>query len=220
MAIKIPKKKICIFGTGGFGREVLCCVIDVFKKRNFRTEYINYVVCFMVSDDHYKENTIMGIEVIKQSLFNPLLYDVVIAIGEPLIRQNIVNSLPSNTTYATIIHPSVIMSKSVNIGEGSIITANTILTCNIKIGKHAHVNLNTTIGHDCNIGDYFTTAPATNVSGNVNIGDCVYLGTNSSIKQGISICNDVTIGMGGVVVNNIKEKGVYIGNPTIKLVKN
>jgi sugar O-acyltransferase (sialic acid O-acetyltransferase NeuD family) len=217
MPIKIPKKKICIFGTGGFGREVLCCVIDVCKKRNNRIEDI---VCFMVSDNHYKENTIMGIEVIKQSLFNPLLYDVVIAIGEPLQRKTIVNSLPSNTTYATIIHPSVIMSKWVKIGEGSIITANTILTCNIKIGKHAHINLNTTIGHDCIIGNYFTTAPATNVSGNVNIGDCVYLGTNSSIKQGISICNDVTIGMGGVVVKNIKEKGVYIGNPTIKLVKN
>lgn len=214
MPIKIPKKKICIFGTGGFGREVLCCIIDIFKKKNFRIEYINHIACFMVSDEHYKENTIMGIEVIKQSCFNPLLYDVVIAIGEPSIRKTIVDSLPSNTTYATIIHPSAIISKWVNIGEGSIITANTILTCNITIGKHAHLNLNTTIGHDCIIGDYITTAPATNVSGNCNIGNGVYLGTNSSIKQGINICNDVTIGMGAVVVKDIIQKGVYVGNPS------
>jgi len=210
------KKKICIFGTGGFGREVLCCIIDMIEKTN---NIIDDIACFMVSDNHYKENTIMGIEVIKQSLFNPLTNTCVIAIGEPLQRKTIVNSLPSNTTYNTIIHPSVIMSKWVKIGEGSIITANTILTCNITIGKHAHLNLNTTIGHDCIIGDYFTTAPASNVSGNVNIGDCVYLGTNSSIKQGIDICNDVTIGMGGVVVKNIIEKGVYVGNPAYKLLR-
>lgn len=208
--------RICIFGTGGFGREVLCCIIDIIEKTNNRIEDI---ACFMVSDDHYKENTIMGIEVIKQSCFNPFTNTCVIAIGEPSIRKNIVNSLPSNTRYDTIVHPSVIISKWVDIGEGSIITANTILTCNITIGKHAHLNLNTTIGHDCIIGDYFTTAPASNVSGNVNIGDCVYLGTNSSIKQGIDICNDVTIGMGGVVVKNITEKGVYVGNPAYKLLR-
>ena len=55
--------RICIFGTGGFGREVLCCIIDIIEKTNNRIEDI---ACFMVSDDHYKENTIMGIEVIKQ----------------------------------------------------------------------------------------------------------------------------------------------------------
>ena len=26
------KKKICIVGTGGFGREVLCCLIDFYRS--------------------------------------------------------------------------------------------------------------------------------------------------------------------------------------------
>lgn len=93
------------------------------------------------------------------------------------------------------------------------------MTCNIKIGKHAHLNLHTTIGHDCIIGDYFTTAPATNISGNCEFGECVYFGTNSSVRQGIKICDNVTIGMGGIVVKNINEEGVYIGNPVKKLNK-
>jgi UDP-3-O-[3-hydroxymyristoyl] glucosamine N-acyltransferase len=99
----------------------------------------------------------------------------------------------------------------------SIITAGCILTCDIKIGKHSQLNLHTTIGHDCVIGNYFTTTPACNISGICTFGDCVYLGTNSSVRQGITICDEVTVGMGGVVVKNINEPGTYVGNPAKRL---
>jgi sugar O-acyltransferase (sialic acid O-acetyltransferase NeuD family) len=206
--------KICIIGTGGFGREVLCCLIDLYRSSKIN---IFENVYFMVSDEYYKEETVMGVKVIKLSDFVTSEYNVFVAIGNPQARRKIVESLPLQTNYLTIIHPSALVSDFTEIGEGSIITAGTILTCNLKIGKHAHLNLNTTIGHDCVIGDYFTTAPATNISGNCKIGDSVYFGTNSAVKEGISICSDVTIGMGGVVVKDINEKGIYIGNPLRKL---
>lgn len=210
------EKKICILGAGGFGREVLCCLIDGISSTKLKIEE---TVCFMVSDEHYKETNIMGIEVIPQSMFDPAIYNVVIAIGDPTSRKRVVDNLPPQTTYTSIIHPSAVICDWVEIGEGSIITAGTILTCNIKIGKHAHLNLHTTIGHDCIIGDFFTTAPAANISGNCNFGDCVYFGTNSAVRQGVKICDNVTIGMGGVVVKDITEEGVYIGNPLKKLEK-
>lgn len=209
-------KKICILGAGGFGREVLCCLIDALSGTSSRIED---VACFMVGDDHFKEQKIMGIQVIPLSQFDPSLYKVVVAIGDPATRKKVVESLPSQTTYTTIVHPSAVISRWVKIGEGSIITAGTILTCNITIGKHAHLNLHSTIGHDCIIGDYFTTAPAANVSGNCHLGDCVYFGTNSSVRQGVKICDNVTIGMGAVVLKDISEAGVYIGNPLKKLDK-
>lgn len=210
------EKKICILGTGGFGREVLCCLMDQIAKTNLKIEEI---ACFMEIDKNYKEEKIMGIDVIPQSKFDPTLYSVFVAIGDPNTRKRAVDNLPPETTYATIIHPSAVISKWVEIGEGSIITAGTILTCNIKIGKHAHLNLLTTIGHDCIIGDFFTTAPAANISGNCQFGNCVYFGTNSAVRQGVNICDNVTIGMGGIVVKDITEEGVYIGNPLKKLEK-
>lgn len=210
------KKKICILGAGGFGREVLCCLADTIKGSNLKLEDI---ACFMVDDQYYKQSTIMGVSVIKRSDFVPENYDVVIAIGEPLIRKKIASELPPETTYATIVHPNAIVSDWVEIGKGSIVTAGNVITCNIKIGDHAHLNLNTTIGHDCLIGDFFTTAPGAHVSGNCTFADCVYLGTNSAVKNGITICNDVTIGMGAMVVKSINESGVYIGNPSKKLEK-
>lgn len=210
------EKKICIAGAGGFGREVLCCLIDAIANTDMKIEDI---ACFMESDEPLKKTTIMGVEVIPQSTFDPSLYNVVIAVGDPRGRKEVVRILPENTTYTSIIHPSAIISEWVSFGEGSIITAGSIITCNIKIGRHAHVNLHTTIGHDCVIGDFFTTAPGVNISGNCTFGDCVYFGTNSAVRQGVKICNNVTIGMGGVVVKDITEEGVYIGNPLKKLEK-
>lgn len=209
-------KKICIIGAGSFGREVLCCIIDCIQMNNQKIEDI---ACFVERDDFINESKIMGVDVIPQSKFNPLLYDVVVAIADPLVRKQIIEKLPPETTFATIIHPSVIYSQWVEIGEGSIFTAGTILTCNIKIGKHSQLNLHTTVGHDCEIGDYFTTAPGVNISGNIKIGDCVYFGTNAAVKQGLKICDNVLIGMGGIVLNDIVESGVYVGNPIKKLEK-
>ncbi|MEJ8816977.1 NeuD/PglB/VioB family sugar acetyltransferase [Lacibacter sp. H407] len=210
------EKRICIVGAGGFGREVFCIITDVFRAYS---KDISDRVCFMVGDKHYEDKEIMGIPVIRQSEFQPSNFFTSIAIGDPEQRKSMVDSLPFETEYISIIHPSAIVSSWVEIGLGSIITAGVIMTCNIKIGKHAQLNLNTTIGHDCNMGDFFTTAPGVNVSGHCEFGNQVYFGTNSSVRQGITITDNVTIGMGGVVVKNITESGVYIGNPLKKLEK-
>jgi sugar O-acyltransferase (sialic acid O-acetyltransferase NeuD family) len=207
-------KKVCIYGIGGFGREVLCCIIDSIKGTSIAIEDI---ACFMVDDEYFIEDKILGINVIPFSKFNASALNVVVAIGNPELRKKMVEKLPPNTSFATIIHPNVVMSKWVEIGEGSVITAGSILTCNIKIGKHAHLNLQTTIGHDCVIGDYFTSAPSVNISGNCTLGECVYLGTKAATREKINICDRVTIGMGGIVLKDITEAGTYIGSPVKKL---
>ena len=212
----MTNKKICIIGTGGFGRETLTYLIN--SLSHTKKKIINIAV-FMVNDKYYNETEIMGIPVIREKEFDIKKYKVVVAIGDPKKRKKVVKNLPKNTEFTTIIDPSAIISDWVEIGEGSIIAAGVTLTCNIKLGKHAQLNLNTTIGHDCVIKDYFTTAPATNISGNCKFGDSVYFGTNSSIREGITICDNVTIGMGAVVVKDINESGIYIGNPVKKLEK-
>jgi sugar O-acyltransferase (sialic acid O-acetyltransferase NeuD family) len=207
-------KKICIVGIGGFGREVLCCIIDILRGTQY--DYLK-CICFMTTDKIVNE-FIMQLPVLSIVNFNNEEYVYIISVGNPKIRKKVVESFPTDTKYITIIHPSVVMSEWVEIGEGSIVTANVILTCNIKIGKHAHLNLHTTIGHDCIIGDYFTTAPAVNISGICMFGNCVYFGTNVSVKQGITIVDDVIIGMGGVVVKDIEECGTYIGMPVKRII--
>jgi len=197
--------KKAIIGAGGFGREVYYSLS--------LAEQINTV--FFVDDKYYDGSDTLILPISK---FNPKEYKVVIAIGDPKDRFDIVQRLPKETKYFTHIHPSVqILDPNVEIGEGSIICAGTIITTNVKIGKHAHLNLQTTIGHDCEIGDYFTTAPGAKISGNCKIYDCVYIGTNASIKEKLSIHSLVTIGLNSGVVKHIDEPGTYVGSPAQKI---
>jgi len=197
-----------IVGAGGFGNEVYWSLSKIERDNTI----------FFVEDNYLNINTNSNKLIKPLSEFNPLEYELVIAIGNGKDRSRIVKNLPKETIYFTHIHPSVqILGDNVEIGVGSIICAGSIITNNIKIGKHTHLNLLTTIGHDNLIGDYFTTAPGVKISGNCNIENYVYFGTNSCTKEKISICNDVTIGLNSGVVKNIIEPGIYIGTPTIKI---
>jgi sugar O-acyltransferase (sialic acid O-acetyltransferase NeuD family) len=194
-----------IIGAGGFGREVYWSLSLM--------ERVNTV--FFVDDKYWDGSNNL---ILPLSKFDPNEYKVVVAIGDPKDRFDIIERLPKETKYFTHIHPSVqILGDDVEIGEGSIICAGTIITTNVKIGKHAHLNLQTTIGHDCETGDYFTTAPGVKISGNCKIDDLVYVGTNSSIKEKISIHSLVTIGLNSGVVKHIEETGVYVGCPAVKI---
>lgn len=208
------EKKISIVGTGGFSREVLCLLtdLDLYEKVDF----------FMEPDFIFKDldNTknIMGKKIIPMSEFNPASHSVIIGTGNSSIRQKVVEEqLPEETEYPTIIHPTATVSKWVEFGKGCIICAGSIITSQIKIGDFAQLNLGTTIGHDCNIGNYFTTAPSVNISGICNIGNHVYFGTGAATRQGIDICDNVVIGMGAMVIKNIKEKGIYAGIPAKRI---
>jgi sugar O-acyltransferase (sialic acid O-acetyltransferase NeuD family) len=197
--------KRAIIGYGGFAQEVCNSI----KK----TDNVEINV-FFIDDEYYigQEKTI------PISKFNPKEYEVIIAIGDPKIRFNMVSKLPKETKYFTHIHKSVIiLGDDVEIGHGSIICAGSILTSNIKIGSHCQLNLQTTIGHDTSLGNFFTSAPGVKISGNCEIGDKVYFGTNSCTKQKIKITNNVTIGLNSGVVKDINESGVYIGTPSKKI---
>jgi sugar O-acyltransferase (sialic acid O-acetyltransferase NeuD family) len=194
--------KKALIGAGGFAREIRAHMGDHTMK------------CF-VDDQYWKENTEC---IYPLSQFNPEEYEVLVAIGDPKDRFDMVSKLPTNTQYFTFIHPSAqIFGNDITIGKGSIVCAGCIITTNVKIGDHSHLNLHTTIGHDCKIGDYFTTAPGVKVSGNCKIYDCVYIGTNASIRQKISIHSMVTIGMNAAVVKHIEEPGTYVGIPAKKI---
>lgn len=207
------KSKLAIIGIGGFARETASYLSDIAPNNIKLSNYITFVV----SDEYYSSRKINGLSIIKLSRLNVKTTKVVIAISNPFDREMLVNKLPGDTEFASIIHPSAIILRYNKIGKGSIITPGCIITCNIVIGSHSHLNLHTTIGHDCITKDFFTTAPGVNISGNCNIGKRVYMGTESAVREKISICDNAVIGMGGIVVKNITEEGIYVGNPVRKI---
>ncbi|MBP1924268.1 sugar O-acyltransferase (sialic acid O-acetyltransferase NeuD family) [Sedimentibacter acidaminivorans] len=203
-------KDIVIIGAGGFGREVAWLIEDVNKVNKEWN-----VVGFVDDNQSIQGNKVNGYKVVGDInwLKEQELY-VVNAIGDPIIKKNIIEKLDgSKNQYPLLIHPSVIYSESVNFGEGSIICAGNIITVNIEIGKHVIVNLDCTIGHDANIGDYSTVLPSVNISGFVKTEECVSVGTGSAIIQGVNIGRNTVVGAGAVVVKDLPANCTAVGSP-------
>lgn len=196
-------KKVGILGAGSFSREVYCYLEQHFSKLSV-VDYVD-IKCF----SEIQSTIFYG------PTHNTLLSDreYVCGVSDPLLKQKFYDLGP-------ILHEPILMhsfcGRGVRIGYGSIVCPGSILTTNIFIGIMATINLNCTIGHDVVIGDFFNSAPGVNISGKVSIGNRVSIGTNACIREGISICDDVTVGMGAVVVKDITEPGVYIGSPARK----
>ena len=94
---------------------------------------------------------------------------------------------------------------------------------NTRIQSHSFICSNVSIGEDCFVGhgviftnDKFTDKKLSRNLMPTNIGNKVYIGSNSTILP-ISICSDVVIGAGSVVVKDIIESGIYAGNPARKI---
>jgi sugar O-acyltransferase (sialic acid O-acetyltransferase NeuD family) len=178
-----------IIGNGGFGREL--------------AGYCNaHNISIFQFSDH-----LAGV--------NPTR-DAVIAIGSEEVREKIVGEMKGMSWGKLCFCRAYGFCK---ISEGCIICPGTILTTNVTIGSHCLININCTIGHDVFIGDFVTINPGVNVSGNVSIGANCNIGSNAVIRNGITICDDVVVGAGSVVVKDITEPGIYVGNPAVRLDK-
>ena len=169
---------------------------------------------FFVEDEYYtnQENCY------PISKFDVDKYELIIAIGDPIIKKRIVESLPENTKYFSFFHEkSYCIDEIKNIGEGSIVFGYCIISSNIKIGNHSYISAQNVIGHDTTIGDYFTSTPGVKISGNCKIGDCVYIGVNSSIREKITIGDNIILGLNSGVIKDIIEPGTYVGSPVKKI---
>lgn len=72
---------------------------------------------------------------------------------------------------------------------------------------------NSFIGHDSIVGEFCHVASNAVVGSFVTIGSGVHVGLNSVIRERISIGNNSIIGAGAVVVKDVPENAIVVGNP-------
>jgi acetyltransferase-like isoleucine patch superfamily enzyme len=102
------------------------------------------------------------------------------------------------------------------------IQSNVVIGNRSRIQSHTFICDGVTVGEDCFIGhgvmfinDVFSTGgPAgdRNAWKTTTIGNSVSIGSNATLLP-VSICDGTVIGAGAVVTKDIKEKGIYAGNP-------
>jgi sugar O-acyltransferase (sialic acid O-acetyltransferase NeuD family) len=207
------RKKIAVFGAGGFGLEVAMLIEQINDGSN-KWELIGFFDDGIGRGEIINDYPVLG-GVKELNEWDRKLY-LVFALGLPRIKKAVYEKIKNkNILYPVLIHPNVIVGKRkyVTIGEGCIITAGNIITTNISIGKHVILNLACTVGHETKIGDFSSFMPTCNISGQVDIGAATFWGTGSKVINGTKVGDYVIIGAGSVVINDIIDNVTVAGVP-------
>ena len=144
-----------------------------------------------------------------------------IGISEVQFGKNVTIVSPVNLYGCVIgnnffIGPFVKIQKDVKIGDRTKIQSHSFICELVDIGKDCFVAHGVTF-----INDLFANGgPAKRdrfLWKQTKIGDNVSIGSNTTILP-VKVCSNVVIGAGSVVTKDIKEPGIYAGNP-IHLIK-
>lgn len=194
------KREIGIIGNGGQANEAESYL-----------EGTNVVVAFRAVDAEYLDDD-ATVDVANPAPELTRL-PVVIAIGAPLVRREMVSKWPGSEFY-TVTSQWARVNPDAKIGDGSIIAPGAIVTTNGAIGKHCIVNIGATVSHDVQFGDFVTVCPGVNVAGDVQLDDGVFLGIGAAVSNDVYIAPGVVVGAGAVVIEDIEiENAVVAGVP-------
>jgi len=198
------KKNLVIIGGGGHG--AVCKEI---------AELIGYKNIIILDDDKSNASAYGKTELFTEFINDS---DFFVAIGNNSIRKSFVEKIvASQGTFATLIHPSAVISKSATIGQGTVVMAGAVINARVKIGDGVIVNTGSSVDHDCKLDVYSHIGVGAHLAGTVHVGKEVFVGAGTIIINNISIVQDVILGAGTTVVSDIAKQGTYIGTPARKL---
>jgi UDP-3-O-[3-hydroxymyristoyl] glucosamine N-acyltransferase len=121
-------------------------------------------------------------------------------------------------TYISMPHiGNVVIGDNVEIGNNTAIDkavlGSTVLGDNVKVDNLVH------IAHGVVIGRNSLIIANAMIAGSVLIGENVWVAPSSSIINKVSVGDNATIGLGCVVLRNVNENDVVVGNPGKRLNK-
>jgi acetyltransferase EpsM len=114
----------------------------------------------------------------------------------------------------TIIDPSAVIPEGYcSIGNGCLICPLAQLSADTTLENNVILLSNSFIGHDTTLEEYVSVANNACVGANVNVGYASHIGTNASVREKLRIGRHSVVGMGAVVLADVPEDAIVVGNP-------
>jgi sugar O-acyltransferase (sialic acid O-acetyltransferase NeuD family) len=201
--------RIGIVGGGGFAKEVievarLCGheIAGIFALENSLDEFphLGYLDEMLQKREAYDALHLAIGAVNRQSVENRRkLLDFIRQHGLPMI---------------SLVSPKADIGEGVQIGEGVYIAHRALISCNATLLDAVLVNHGAVIGHDCLVEENVSLAPLVFLGGNVHVERDCMLGARSTIRQGLKIGERSLVGMGSLVIKNLKPESTTLQMPS------
>ncbi|MCX4806593.1 NeuD/PglB/VioB family sugar acetyltransferase [Streptomyces sp. NBC_01214] len=215
---------LLIVGAGGFARETAQAVRDAAAAAAAYGRAPRWRLAGHLDDDpglHGRE--VDGVPVLGGShLVHELpAARVVVCVGSPrdyAVRARLVRRLGlPGSRYATVVHPTAVVSGSSLLGAGSVLLAHCVLTAAVRLGSHVAVMPHVVLTHDDRVGDFATLASGVRLGGGVRLGRGAYLGAGALVREGTSVGAWSLTGMGSTVLADVPPGEVWAGSPARRL---
>lgn len=116
--------------------------------------------------------------------------------------------------YATLIHPTAIIPRGFcDIGCGCLLAPLSQLSPDTQISDNCILLANAFVGHDSVLNKFAHVATNGVVGANVHVGRAVHIGSNATIREKVQIGDFALVGAGAVVLKDVPENAVVVGNP-------
>ena len=199
--------EIFIIGAGGHAKQC----IDIFEENN-------YGIIGLFDDDTNKIGTLYyGYKVMdKIDNLSKYLSDasyLFCAIGNNHDRKRICEKY-KHFKFTQCISQRAFISNSINFNKrGNYVGHNALLLANVQINNFNIINDGCIVPHDCIIGDYNHLSIRSVLGGRVVLRDLNLCGLNCTILPDIIIGSENIIGAGAVVIKNVDDNKIIVGNP-------
>lgn len=201
-----------IYGAGGNGKELF----HILSKEGDLNQFLKV----MFVDKNKCGGELYGCSIVSVeemlSRDDKENFRVIISIGEPKIRLEILQMLRENDIkmYSNVKDERYYKK----VGDGVADWGSNVLA-EVSVGDACLLGTNAVIGHDTVIGDGTQIGSNAFVGGNCIIGKGVLIGPGAVIRHNIKIGDNTSIGMGSIILKNIPENCVVL-EPSSKIALN
>lgn len=122
-------------------------------------------------------------------------------------------NIPDDRLYSPIDPSAVIAYDYSEIGPGVMVAPLAQIGPDVTIGKNTVVLGNAFVGHDSKVGEFCHIATNAIVGALIEIGNACHIGMNATIREKTKIGNYCLVGMGAVVLKDVEDNTIVVGNP-------
>lgn len=202
------KKKAVIFGAGTYGQ--------VYAK--YLEEYYE-ILGFIDDNDLLKEINLGKYSVLGniKFLLNTISKDVAVfvPIGNNFIRVNLLTKIElEGFEIPSFIHKSVLLDPSIELGKAVYILPSSNVMPFTKIQDYTMISMGVNIAHHVTVEKGCFFSQGVNIGASIYIKEFSYFGIGSTVMTGVSsIGKNTLIGAGTLIIKDVPDEVVMIGNP-------